>query len=194
MAEEAQLRPAVFLDRDGTVQVEVDYLADPAGVELIEGVGKSLAALQRAGFALVVVTNQSGVARGILDEARLAAIHLRLSELLALDGVELDGIYWCPHHPQHGEPPYRCECSCRKPLPGMLLDAAREQALDLARSWMIGDAERDLDAGTAASVRSILVETGKGADERARMEHEGRPPRHVCADLPAAVELILGEG
>jgi D-glycero-D-manno-heptose 1,7-bisphosphate phosphatase len=124
-------RPAVFLDRDGTLVEEVPYLHDPARVVLPPGVG-ALAAAAAAGYALVVVTNQAGVARGLYDEAAVAAVHRRLGELLAGVGVRLDAVLHCPHHPQGTVPGYARACRCRKPGPGMLEAAAERLELDLA--------------------------------------------------------------
>lgn len=179
-------RPAVFLDRDGTVIREVDYLADPELVELFPGAGEALRELQQAGFALCLVTNQSGVARGRVSLEALEAIHQRLAELLAAEGVTLDDLQSCPHHPEITGP-----CLCRKPLPGMLLDAAERLDLDLARSWMIGDAERDLRAGERAGCRTLLVETGKGAQELERMTRAGQPPRAFAPGMPEVARRIL---
>jgi D-glycero-D-manno-heptose 1,7-bisphosphate phosphatase len=176
-------RPAVFLDRDGTLNREVDYLADPEAFELLPGVGPALVRLAEARFALVVVTNQSGVARGLLDEETLARVHARMHADLAAFGVTLDGVEWCPHHPEFGSP----GCDCRKPSPGMILRAARRLDLDLPASWVVGDALRDLRAGEAAGTRSVLVRTGKGRIE----ERDAPPGTRVVDDLPAAVNLVL---
>ncbi|MDP6538875.1 MAG: HAD-IIIA family hydrolase [Planctomycetota bacterium] len=185
------MRGAVFLDRDGTLIVERDFLTDPEGLCLLPGAGEAVARLNAAGWAVVVVTNQSGIARGLLDERTLSEIHERLHADLAAHEARLDGVYHCPHHPEHGLPPLRADCSCRKPLPGLLELAARELGLDCERSWCVGDAERDLLAGEALGARSILVATGKGAAEATRMTAAGRPPERTAADLPAAVDAIL---
>lgn len=185
-------RPAVFLDRDGTLNREVDYLADPAGLELLPGVGEALRELADAGYRLVVVTNQSGVARGLLDEPTLLRVHDALRAALARHGVALDRIAYCPHHPEVGPPPYRRSCECRKPRPGLLADAARELDLDLERSWIVGDSERDLLAGAALGLPGVLVATGKGRRERERLAAAGRPPRHFAADLREAARIVLG--
>ncbi|MEL6716497.1 MAG: HAD family hydrolase, partial [Planctomycetota bacterium] len=150
-------RPAVFLDRDGTLNREVDYLADPELFELLPGVGEALARLAAAGFALVVVTNQSGIARGLLDEDVLAAIHARMARDLAEHGVALDLVLHCPHHPTDAAPTApawtRARCSCRKPKPGMYVEATARLGLDPARSWAVGDSLRDLEAGAVIGAR-----------------------------------------
>lgn len=186
-------RPAVFLDRDGTLNREVDYLSDPAEFELIPGVPAALRALSAAGYALVVVTNQSGVARGLLSLETLDAIHARMRRVLEAENVRLDGIESCPHHPAAGEPPLRANCTCRKPAPGMLLKAAQDLDLDLARSWMVGDSLRDLQAGEAAGTRSILVRTGKGRAQEQKALAEGGQAAIVEDDLSAAVARILAD-
>ena len=187
--------PAVFLDRDGTLNVEVDYLSDPDALVLLPGAAAALARLQSDGFKLCVVTNQSGIARGRFDEETLHRIHERLSALLAADGVALDSIGYCPHLPPAEAGPgdragYVRPCRCRKPAPGLLADAAARFGVDLARSFVVGDALRDLDAGAALGVRGLLVRTGKGAAEERRAHAAGRAVE-ACADLLAASERIL---
>lgn len=186
------LRPAVFLDRDGTINVERDYLADPDQLELIPGAAQAIRDLAAAGFAVVVVTNQSGIARGKLTEDRLAEITARLAELLAEHDAHLTASYYCPHHPDYGDERYRRECACRKPGSGMLERAARELGLDLASSWIVGDSLRDLRAGAAVGSRGILVATGKGNAQHAAARERGAEPEHFVSDLGAAADLILG--
>ena len=186
------MRPAVFLDRDGTLIDELGFLARPEGLRLLARAGEAVRRLNEAGWAAIVVTNQSGIARGLFGERELAAIHARLAAELARHGAHLDDVLHCPHHPREGEPPLRAECVCRKPAPGMVLEAARRHALDLPRSWMIGDSLRDLECGARAGLAgSILVRTGKGTDELARIPPGSAPPP-VAEDVLAAVETILG--
>lgn len=182
-------RPAVFLDRDGTLIDELGYLDDPDGVRLYPGAAEAVARLNEAGFATVLLTNQSGVARGLFDETRLGEIHARLESLLARAGARLDLILYCPHHPGVGAPPYRRDCECRKPKPGLFLEARRRLGLDMAASWAIGDARRDLSAARRAGVGHVLlVATGKGETQRA--ESEGLFDAFV-PDLGAAVDRVL---
>ncbi len=178
-------RPAVFLDRDGTLVEEVPYLHDAGLVRLVPGGSAALRALAAAGFALVVVTNQAGVARGYYREDAVERVHRRLRELLAADGVRLDGVWYCPHHPAGVVPGYARACRSRKPGPGMLEAAARELRLDLAASYMIGNDPVDVGAARAAGVAPLLVTTGQAA---------GRPPPPevpVFVSLAAAAEAVL---
>ncbi len=160
------LRPAAFLDRDGVINVERDYVYRIEDFELLPGVVDALVLLQRAGHALVVITNQGGIGLGLYTEADMQRLHTHLRGLLAEAGVQLDGIYHCPHHPRSPDPAMRGPCACRKPAPGMLLQAARELQLDLPRSFLVGDKAGDVAAGRAAGVgRSFLVRSGHELSE-----------------------------
>jgi len=175
-------RRAAFLDRDGTLIVEKHYLADPAGVELIPGVGAALRELRRAGYALIVVTNQSGLARGVIRPDDYAAVERRVAELLAAEGVTLDGVYHCPHHPDVSGP-----CECRKPGLGLYRRAAAEHGLELAGSLFVGDRERDVIPALALGGTGYLVRTGYGATAG-----EAVPPGvRIARDLAEAVRDYL---
>lgn len=177
---------AVFIDRDGTLNVEKDYLYRTDECELILGSAAAVRRLNDAGWLVVVVTNQSGVARGYYGEQEVASLHRHMADELAQGGGQVAGWYYCPHHPS-GLEPYNRQCDCRKPLPGMLLQAARELEIDLSRSWMVGDKLVDIQAGQAAGCRAVLVRTGYG-----RAESAGLPANvPICDDLAAAVDLIL---
>jgi D-glycero-D-manno-heptose 1,7-bisphosphate phosphatase len=184
---------AVFLDRDGTLIEGEGYLADPSALRLLPGVAHALARLRAGGWRLVLATNQSGVARGLLDEQRLFEIHVELERQLAREGARLDLLLHCPHHPEEGTAPYRRACSCRKPQPGMLLEAAERLELDLSRCWSIGDDERDLEAARRAGARPLLVLTGKGERTRAAQRARGLEPESA-PDLERAADLILSAG
>ncbi|MFB3882146.1 MAG: D-glycero-beta-D-manno-heptose 1,7-bisphosphate 7-phosphatase [Armatimonadota bacterium] len=185
-------RVAVFLDRDGTIIEEVNYLRSPDQLRLLPGSAAAIGRLNEAGLAVVVVTNQSGIARGMLTEADLALTNAALAQLLAQAGAHLDAIYFCPHHPEVGPAQYRRRCECRKPAPGMLLRAARELGLDLGRSFVVGDSTRDLLAGRAAGTHTVLVRTGYG--RRTEASHAAQSAAdHIADDLAAAVEWILGQ-
>jgi len=177
------LRAAVFIDRDGTLVFERSYLADPEGVSLVPGAAEALASLRRAGFALVVVTNQSGIARGIYTLADYHGVAARLDRVLEEAGVPLDGTWFCPHHPDHTGP-----CDCRKPATGMYLRASKELGLDPVRSWYVGDKITDVLPALELGGRGVLVRSGYGRDL------EGAAPVGVAVvdDLPAAAALILG--
>ena len=170
----------VLLDRDGTLVVEKNYLSDPDQLELIPGAAEALARLPKSGWGICLVTNQSGIARGYFSLGQVEKVHRRLAEMLAGFDVELDGIYLCPHAPGDG-------CDCRKPLPGMALQAVKTHGFDPRDAWVIGDKEVDVELGHAVGAKSILVRTGYGQD------HEGSTKAdYVAADLAGAVELILG--
>ena len=173
-------RPAAFLDRDGTVMVEREYLADPAGVELVPGAADALRRLRQAGYALVLVTNQSGIGRGLYTHADFTAVQARLEQELAAAGVTLDGVYFCPHAPDTG-------CACRKPGTALFLQAAAELGLDLGASVFIGDRLRDVEPAAGLGGRGILVRTGYGVDESA----SASAGVAVVADLAAAAARVL---
>lgn len=178
---------AVFLDRDGTINEEVQYLSRVEDFRLIPGVPYALQRLKDAGFLLVVVTNQSGIGRGLYDEAALNAIHDKMHEELGVYGIAIDACYFCPHHPEHATGAYRIDCGCRKPLPGMLRQAAADLDIDLSRSYMIGDKLGDIEAGLNAGCASLMVMTGYGAAESSRLPAGVR----AYGDLQQAVEAIL---
>jgi len=175
--------PAVFLDRDGTLIQEADYLADPDGVALLGGVVEALRALRAEGYVLVVVTNQSGIARGLYTEDDYRAVAGRLEEVLKGAGAPVDATYHCVHHPDFTGP-----CDCRKPGTGMYQEAARDLQLDLARSWYVGDKVTDVLPAIRLGGRGVLVRTGYGQAQEASVP-EGTA---VADDLGAAAGLILG--
>lgn len=185
-------RPGVFLDRDGTLLDEPGYLGDPDGVKLLPGAAAAVRSLNEATLPVVLVTNQSGVARGLFTESDMAAVHQRLSELLAREGAHLDLVLACPHHPSIGEAPYRQTCDCRKPEPGLYNQAIAALALDPERSWAVGDSGRDLEAARRAGVRGLLlVATGKGAEEDVRLRAEGSLGHRLVPDVADASRLVL---
>jgi len=186
------LRPAVFLDRDGTLTEEVGYVNHPKRLRLLPHTGEAIRRLNAAGIPAVVVTNQAGLARGYFTEDILHATNAELRAQLAAAGAHLDGLYFCPHHPTEGEAPFRMRCECRKPKPGMLRQAAAELDLDLRRSFMIGDKGSDLEVAPPVGARGVLVLTGYGLGEwEYRREHFRVTPDHVAKDLLDAVEWVL---
>lgn len=169
----------VMIDRDGTLNVERHYLSDPDQMELISGAGAAIRRLNQAGFGVIVVTNQSGIARGYFDMATLERIHDRMGRLLAEAGAHVDGIYLCPHGPED-------HCTCRKPLPGMIEQAMAEHGFDPTQAYMIGDKEVDVELGRNVGATTFLVRTGHG-----HKHVQGSKADHVVDDLPAAVDIIL---
>jgi D-glycero-D-manno-heptose 1,7-bisphosphate phosphatase len=181
---------AVFLDRDGTVNEEVDFLTSPRDLRLIPRSAEAIRRANDLGLRVIIVSNQSGVARGLLTEAALAEIHAALAAQLGERNARVDGIYYCPHHPTQGIDGYRMECDCRKPKAGMIDRAVREFSVDPAKSWVIGD--RTVDAGMAksAGARAILVLTGYGRAERELCERDAIPLDYVADDLWDAMEFV----
>lgn len=184
-------RRAVFLDRDGTINVEKDYLHRIEDFEFIDGAPEAIRRLRQAGYLVVVVTNQSGVARGYFSLEEVDALHRHLQRELAASGTAVDAFYTCPHHPTAGQGELRQACDCRKGEPGMLLQAAAELDIDLTASFMVGDKRADIEAGRRAGCSPLLVLTGYGSRE-ARFFPTGEVP--FCADLGAAADFILAEG
>ncbi|MBU2056030.1 MAG: D-glycero-beta-D-manno-heptose 1,7-bisphosphate 7-phosphatase [Proteobacteria bacterium] len=212
--KEKKRQAAVFLDRDGTINEEVGYLDRIEKLRLIPGAAEAIRLINKSGMKAVVVTNQSGVARGMFDEGFVHQVNTRLREMLRAEGAFLDGIYFCPHHPTEGRGNYLMSCDCRKPSPGLLLRAEEELRLDLAHSCVIGDTLKDIEAGTRAGMKGVLVRTGYGGEEILKLEREGssrgplekgpaatsrdavrqadpRQPYYIAADILEAVQWIL---
>jgi D-glycero-D-manno-heptose 1,7-bisphosphate phosphatase len=185
-------RSAVFIDRDGTISEEVGYVNHVSRYRVFPFAAEAVRALNSAGRLAVLVTNQAGVARGYFAEEMIDKVHGMLTAELARGGARLDAIYYCPHHPTVGEPPYRFDCDCRKPKPGLILRAAAELRLDLARCWMVGDRYSDTELARNAGVRSAFVLTGYG---RGELEHQSqawpRRPNLVAENLLEAVRKII---
>jgi histidinol-phosphate phosphatase family protein len=179
---------AVLLDKDGTLIEDMPYNVDPAHIRLEPTAIEGLRLLRDAGFRLIVVSNQPGVAHGFFVESAVAGVENRLRELLTAGGVALDGFYHCPHHPRGSVADYARVFDCRKPQPGMLHRAANDHGLDLARSWMVGDILNDMEAGRRAGCRTVLLENGH---ETEWLLSDLRRPDHVARDLAAAARIIL---
>jgi histidinol-phosphate phosphatase family protein len=167
---------------------DVSYNVDPAQVRLAPGATEALRLLRDAGFRLIVVSNQSGVAHGLFPESALSGVGARLQELFAAGGVALDGFYWCPHHQGGSVAAYAVVCDCRKPLPGLLRRAAREHGIDLAGSWLVGDILNDVEAGRRAGCPTVLLDNGH---ETEWVMSDLRRPDYVAADLAGAARVIL---
>jgi D-glycero-D-manno-heptose 1,7-bisphosphate phosphatase len=185
-------RPAVFIDRDGTLTEEVGYVNHPQRLKLLPRSAEAVRRLNAAGVAAVVATNQSGVARGYFSEDILQAVNDEMVAQLKRAGAHLDGVYVCPHHPDEGVPPFRLACECRKPRPGLLLRAAGDLGLDLAASMVVGDKASDLQVARVVGARPVLVLSGYGRGEwEYRRATLPVPPEHVAEDLLDAVEWFL---
>jgi D-glycero-D-manno-heptose 1,7-bisphosphate phosphatase len=185
-------RAAVFVDRDGCLTEEVGYVNHVSRIRLLPRAADAIRRLNGAGVPAIMVTNQAGIARGYFTEALLHAAHAEMVRQLAAAGARLDGLYVCLHHPDEGEPPYRMNCDCRKPRPGLLQRAARELRLDLAGSVMVGDKISDVAVGQSVGAAGVLVLTGYG---RGEWEHQRAQwtskPDHVAEDLLDAVDWAV---
>jgi D-glycero-D-manno-heptose 1,7-bisphosphate phosphatase len=159
------LHPAVFLDRDGTITPEAGYVIDPDKLELLPGAADAIKRLGAAGFKVIVITNQSAVARGMMNISTLEKLNGRFRSLLEGQGAPIDGLYYCPHHPTEGDGEYTRPCDCRKPATGMFIKAAGEQSIDLSKSYIIGDKLSDISMAPALRAKGILVKTGYGESE-----------------------------
>jgi len=173
-------RPAVLLDRDGTFLDETGYLGDPEEVRFLPGAVDAMRELSEAGFRLIVVTNQSGIGRGFFPEEQALAVNLKMIQMLSDEGVPIDGIYYCPHHPEDG-------CGCRKPLTMMVKRAEDDFELDTDISWIVGDVDKDIHLGLNSGLRPVLVATGK--------TEKGDIPDYIASftDLKTATRMILGK-
>jgi D-glycero-D-manno-heptose 1,7-bisphosphate phosphatase len=185
-------RRAVFMDRDGTISEEVGYVNHPARYRVFEYSAEAVRLLNEAGWLAILVTNQAGVARGYFTEDMIGAVHSALELELQRGGARLDGVYYCAHHPSVGAPPYRFDCDCRKPRPGLIRRAAEDFSIELRESWMIGDRYSDVELARNAGVRSAFVLSGYGRGEweyqRAVWQSE---PDMVAEDLLEAVKKII---
>ena len=187
-------RRAVFIDRDGTISEEIGYVNHPSRYRVFAYAAEAVKLLNEAGWLAILITNQAGVARGYFTEDVIGAVHNLLAQELARGGARLDAIYYCPHHPSVGEPPYRFDCDCRKPKPGLIRRAAHEFDIDLAGSWMIGDRYSDTELARNAGLRAALVLSGYGRGEweyqRAAWRHQ---PDLIAENLLEAVSKIREE-
>ncbi|HET6862458.1 MAG TPA: HAD family hydrolase [Pyrinomonadaceae bacterium] len=187
-------QPAVFIDRDGTISEEVGYVNHPSRYRVFPYAAAAIELLHTAGWLAIVVTNQAGVARGYFSEELVAKVHQELTRQLESNGSQLDAIYYCAHHPSVGEPPYRQDCDCRKPKPGLIQQASRDFDIDLKSSWMVGDRYSDIEMAHNAGLKAAFVLSGYGRGEweyqRSAWVHQ---PDLVCENLLQAVQSIIGE-
>jgi len=186
------MRPAVFLDRDGTINEQMGYINHISRFVMLPRAAAAIRLLNDQGIPVVVVSNQSGLARGYFPESLIGEVHAKMTEALAQEGAHVDGIYICPHHPEAKEERFRLACDCRKPKPGMFHKAAADLGLDLDRSYVVGDRWSDLKAAAAVRAKGVLVLTGYG---RGDFEYIGPvqavQPTYVAEDLYAAVQWIV---
>lgn len=185
-------RRAIFIDRDGTLSQEIGYVNHASRYRMFPFAVDAIRLINRSGFLAVLVTNQAGVARGYFPEETIGEVHAVVTAALAAGDAHLDAIYYCPHHPSVGEAPYRLDCDCRKPRPGLLRRAERELGVDLARSFVVGDRKGDLDLAWSVGATAVMVKTGYGLGElQSHAPRWPRPPDLVAENLLHAVELIL---
>jgi D-glycero-D-manno-heptose 1,7-bisphosphate phosphatase len=182
------MNKAVFLDKDGTIVEDVGYMSSPDQIKFIPGSIEAIKMLNEAGYKVVVITNQAGVARGLVTEDMLQTIDKTLHKWILNGGAHLDGIYYCPHHPEHGVYPYKQVCECRKPHPGLIKRAHRDLGIDLSQSYMVGDKATDIEAGKRAGTRTIFLLSGRGQEEKAKIKEK---PDHTAENLRRAAEWIL---
>jgi len=182
--------PAVFLDRDGTLNQDPGYISDPEKVVLYPDTGEALALLKKYGLLLIVISNQSGIARGLLTSNEVEAVNEKINLLLSEFKVKIDAFYYCPAHPDYSTEE---ECECRKPSPKLLFEAAKEFNIDLQNSYFIGDTVTDIQCGKNAGVTTILVKTGKGEESFSILQKDNNFPTFVAENLLNACKFILGD-
>jgi len=178
---------AVFLDKDGTIIEDVGYMNNPTQIKFIPGSIEAIKTLNEGEFKVVVISNQAGVARGLVTEDMLQSIDKTLHKWILSGGAHLDGVYYCPHHPEHGVYPYKQVCECRKPHPGLIKKAQHDFNIDLSASYMIGDKATDVEVGKRAGTRTIFVLTGRGKEEREKLQEK---PDFIAENLLEAVNWI----
>ncbi len=180
----------IFLDRDGTINEELEFISSPDEVTLIPGSAEAIKEANELGLKVFVITNQSGIARGLIKESELAAVHNKLVELLSNQGAHLDAIYFCPHHPEYGDSLYRVDCNCRKPNPGMLKEAEAEFGIDLTQSFVIGDKIDDVKTAHSVGAKSILVLTGYGKNQIDEIQSQNIYVDYIAKNLYDAMQFV----
>lgn len=185
------LSKAVFLDRDGTLNYDPGYIGNPKDLKLFSDTGKVLAILKnKYQFKLVVISNQAGIARGIITEAQVISVNDELNQRLLEFNVQIDAFYYCPFHPDFSS---QEDCLCRKPSPKMILDASKDLNLDLSKSYFVGDSVSDIIAGLSAQVKTILVKTGNGAESISILQNGNNFPNFVAENLTEASKFIIND-
>lgn len=181
------MNKAIFIDKDGTLIPDIPYNVDPDKITLHKGAAEGLKLLSEKGYQVIVVTNQSGVARGFFEEKDLIAVEHKIKSLLQVQGIALTAFYYCPHHPEGIIKAYAISCSCRKPEPGMIRKAAEDLHIDLTKSWMIGDILNDVEAGNRAGCKTVLINNG---GETEWVKGEWRTPFIIAAKIEEAAHRI----
>ncbi len=185
------MKQAVFLDRDGTINRDVGYLSNPDQLELIPGSAEAIRILNSAEFSVVIISNQAGIAKGLIQEGQLPEIQKVLLAMLQNEDAKVDGFYYCPHHPEGSVKKFSCSCQCRKPAPGLLLKASEEMDIDLSRSYVVGDKMSDVQLAHNVGAVGIMVLTGHGRKEQRGYPPTIKPPDYTCNDLYDAVRCII---
>jgi len=185
------MNKAAFLDKDGTINEDVGYLDDPNKLVLLPRAAEAIKRLNEHGFKVIIISNQSGIAKGILTEDILQTIDKKLQKELLKLGAYVDAIYYCPHHPEHGLYPYKKVCQCRKPHPGLVKRAEKEHNIDLKSSYFVGDKLSDIETGKAVGIKTILVLTGKGKETKQEQGFSENKPDYEAPDLFHAVNWII---
>ncbi len=181
--------PVIFLDRDGTINYDPGYLNDPNDVKLIEGTGEALKLLKKAGYLLLVVSNQSGIARGLISDEQVKAVNDRINELLeSYYSVKIDHFYYCPHHELFSSTE---DCDCRKPATGLFTKAMKDYEIDLENSFMVGDSQADIIAAHNFGLTPIMVSTGNGRDHISGLQDQNKMPKFTCLNLYESAKLII---
>lgn len=182
------MKKAIFLDKDGTLIPDIPYNVDPGLITLEANTVYGLQQLQEAGYLFIIISNQSGVARGFFTEDKLQNVEEKIAQIFSDNELLLSGFYYCPHHPDGIVPGYNIQCDCRKPEPGMLIKAAEELGIDLNRSWMIGDILNDVEAGNRAGCKTVLIDNG---NETEWLTGDYREPALICKTINEAATKIL---
>lgn len=182
---------AVFLDRDGTINEDTGYLGDPSIVKLFPGTAKALAELKsKLNLKLIVISNQSGIARGLITEQMVNEVNDKINELLSAENAEIDKFYFCPYHPDYSTEE---ECECRKPSPKLVFEAVKEFQIDLSKSYFVGDTVADIECGFNAGLKTILVKTGYGAESISILEKQNKIPTFVAENIVQACNFIIND-
>lgn len=188
------MKSAVFVDRDGTLSEEVGYISKLDQFRLIPKVAEAVRLINEGGLKVIVITNQAGVAKGYFSEEMVRGMHRKMEELLSEQGAYLDGVYYCPHHPEGVVEPYRKACDCRKPASGLLKQASKDHGIDLSASYMVGDKVTDMELARRVGAKGIMVLTGYGKDELQKIsDASAQKPAHVARDLFYAVKWIMDD-